>query len=351
MSTPACGKIPVVVVGGFLGSGKTTLLRRSLAGDSGTAIVVNEFGEVSHDHAVLRGSAERVSVVSGGCACCSKREDLVLALRALLDDHDRGVAPLRRVVIEMSGLADPASVLFTIASDPMLRHHFEVHRAITTVDAVNANMQLAAHPESVKQVVVADVLVITKTDLATPDACDALSDKLAAINPAATVCRAQNGVIDSADGRDLLDGPATPAPGNDNHKTESTPPPAHNQEHTEDVQAVRLDAGQPLDWAAFVIWLSMLLHARGEHVLRVKGLLELDDGSLVSINGVQHIIHEPQHFPAGDGPEEPRQLIVIARGMDTERLADSLRTFQRAGRARPTAHDGRPPSPLPSPQP
>jgi G3E family GTPase len=342
MSAPTGGKIPVLVVGGFLGSGKTTLLRRSLAGDSGTAIIVNEFGEVSHDHTVLRGCAERVSVVSGGCACCAKREDLVQMLRALLDDHDRGLAPLERVVIEMSGLADPAPVLFTIGSDPMLRHHFDVRRVITTVDALNAPMQLAAHPESIKQVVVADVLVITKTDLASVQACDDLCDALVAINPAARVCRSRDGVIDGAADREAMDAPATPAPGE--HPRDGVRSSAPSLGHTDDVHATRLDAGGPLDWPAFVVWLSMLLHARGEHVLRVKGLLELDDGSLVSINGVQHIIHEPQHFPVAGGPDEPHQLILISRGMDTALLSDSLRTFQRAGRPSPTLDTGRVPS-------
>jgi len=317
-------KIPIVVVGGFLGSGKTTLLRRSLAGHSGTAIIVNEFGEIAHDQALLRACSERVSVISGGCACCVRREDLVLALRSLLDDHERGVAPLRRVVIEMSGLADPSPILFTIASDPMLRHHFEVRRVIITVDAVNAQSELVAHPEALKQVLVADVLVITKTDLASVQACDELGGRLAAINPAAGICRARDGAVEGAQDRDPLDGPATPAPRGP--ALPAAPAPAH----TGDVHAVALDAGAPLDWPAFVVWLSMLLHARGEQVLRVKGLLELDDGSSVSINGVQHIMHEPEHLPATRAPDQAPHLVLIVRGMDTDRLADSLRAFQGA---------------------
>jgi len=322
VTSPLTAKIPIVVVGGFLGSGKTTLLRRSLAGDPGTAIIVNEFGEIGHDQALLRACSERVSVVSGGCACCVKREDLVLALRSLLDDHERGVAPVRRVVIEMSGLADPAPILFTIASDPMLRHHFEVRRVIVTVDALNAHAQVATHPEALKQVLVADQMVITKADLASGHACDELRDELAAINPASGICRARGGVIDGAQDRDGLDGPATPAA--------RQPVQGAAAAHTGDVRAVRLDAGAPLDWPAFVVWLSMLLHARGEQVLRVKGLLELDDGSLVSLNGVQHVMHEPEHLSATRAPDADPHLVLIVRGMDTDLLADSLRAFQAA---------------------
>jgi G3E family GTPase len=324
VTSPATAKIPIVVVGGFLGSGKTTLLRRSLGTESGTAIIVNEFGEIGHDQALLHACSERVSVISGGCACCLKRDDLVLALRSLLDDHERGVAPLHRVVIEMSGLADPAPILFTIASDPVLRHHFEVRRVIITVDALNARAQLAAHPEALKQVLVADLLVITKTDLASLPACDELGDELAAINPAAAISRARDGVIDGAPGRDGLDGPAIPVP----RQLPEGAAPA--QAHTGDVRALRLDAGAPLDWPAFVVWLSMLLHARGEQVLRVKGLLRLEDGSLVSINGVQHVMHEPEHLSATRAPGADPHLVLIVRGMDTDLLADSLRAFQAA---------------------
>ena len=136
---PAAERIPVLVVGGFLGSGKTSLLRRVLTGDPDTAVIVNELGAVGLDHHLLRASEERVELVGGGCACCTRREDLVRTLRELLDDRDRGRAELRRVVIETSGLADPAPIVFTITNDPMLRHHFEIERLIVTVDAVNGN--------------------------------------------------------------------------------------------------------------------------------------------------------------------------------------------------------------------
>jgi G3E family GTPase len=328
MTARSGARIPILVVGGFLGSGKTTLVRHSLAGDAGTAIIVNEFGEIGHDHAILRDCAERVSAVSGGCACCVKRDDLVEVLRDLLDDHERGVAPLRRVLIEMSGLADPAPILFTIVSDPMLRHHFEVRRVVVTVDAVNARAQLAAHTEARKQALVADVLVITKADLTSVEDRDELGDELAAINPAAQICHARDGVIAGADDQDLLDERAVGK--NRKPSREAVPGPGH----TGDVESIRLDAGTQLDWPAFVVWLSMLLHARGEHVLRVKGVLALDDGSLVSINGVQHVIHEPEHLPGDGATDEARELILITRGMDTDLLADSLATFQRAGRPR-----------------
>jgi G3E family GTPase len=139
--------IPVVVLSGFLGSGKTSLLRVVLRGAADTAVIVNEYGAIGLDHQLLRASEERVELVCGGCGCCTRREDLVRTLRDLLDDRDRGRAGLRRVVIETSGLADPAPIVFTITNDPMLRHHFRIERLVVTVDAVNGIGQLAAHPE------------------------------------------------------------------------------------------------------------------------------------------------------------------------------------------------------------
>ena len=152
----SAGRIPVLVVGGFLGSGKTSLLREMLDGAPDTAVIVNEFGAVGLDHELLRACEERVELVGGGCACCTRREDLVRVLRELLDARDRGAAGLSRVVIETSGLADPAPIVFTITNDPMLATTSTSERLIVTVDAVNFTDQLATHPEAAKQVLVAD---------------------------------------------------------------------------------------------------------------------------------------------------------------------------------------------------
>ena len=133
-------------------------------------MIVNEFGAEGFDHRLLRGCGERIELVSGGCACCGRRADLVEVLRELLDDHERGRAPLRRIVIETSGLADPAPIVATVTAEPMLRHHFAIERLTVCVDAANGLDQLAAHDEAVKQVAIADELVVTKLDLAPPAA-------------------------------------------------------------------------------------------------------------------------------------------------------------------------------------
>ena len=323
----ASARIPVLIVGGFLGSGKTSLLREMLDGEPDTAVIVNEFGAVGLDHELLRACEERVELVGGGCACCTRREDLVRVLRELLDARDRGTAGLRRVVIETSGLADPAPIVFTITHDPMLRHHFDVERLVVTVDAVNCTEQLATHPEAAKQVLVADELVITKVDLVEVEQISAVAAALRALNPAAAIRTAVHGVV----------GETPPQRGNrvrDRRRWRRRRRPRNDPSaHTADVGSLSLNADGPVDWLGFAVWLSMLLHARGQEVLRVKGLLELDDGTLVSVNGVQHVVHEPEHLPPGSVRDPSSNLVFITRGIDTDRLRESFDTFQRLARA------------------
>lgn len=314
------GRIPVLVLGGFLGSGKTSLLRRMLTGAPETAVIVNEFGAVGLDHEVLRACEERVELVGGGCACCTRRADLVRVLREMLDDRDRGRADINRVVIETSGLADPAPIVFTITNDPMLRHHFEVERLIVTVDAAAGREQLDRHAEVAKQVLVADELVITKGDLVEDEAFGTLAAKLAALNPAATIRAALHGVLDEE--------PVKVGTGRVERAHE-----AGATGHTDDVSTLILRAAGPVDWLGFAVWLSMLLQARGEEVLRVKGLLELEHGDVVSVNGVQHVVHMPEHLPRGAITEPPSKIVFITRGIDAERLRGSFEAFQRLARS------------------
>ncbi len=317
------GRIPVLVVGGFLGSGKTSLLRHLLAGAADTAVIVNEFGAVGLDHQLLRACEERVELLGGGCACCTRRADLVRALGELLDAHERGTAKLSRVVIETSGLADPAPIVFTITNDPMLRHHFDVERLVVTVDAINWAEQLATHPEARKQVLVADELVITKLDLVEPEAGPAIAASLQALNPAATTRTALHGVLGEEPAHA---GHAPPIP-------ESTREDTNNLAHTDDVSSLSLEPDGPVDWLGFAVWLSMLLHARGQDVLRVKGLLEIDAGTLVSVNGVQHVVHRPEHIDRSTIPDPSPGIVFITRGIEIERLRDSFDAFQRLARA------------------
>ncbi len=192
-------KIPVTVVTGFLGSGKTTLLQRFLASPEGqgTAVIINEFGAVGIDDALVRDSAEETVLLGNGCVCCITRTDLQAALRRLVFDREHGtVPPFRRIVIETSGLADPGPILQTFSTDRALGGEFHIDVVLTVVDAVNGETALDSAAEARKQAILADRLVISKTDLASPATVERLTQRLQKLNPRATIDIAVKGALD-----------------------------------------------------------------------------------------------------------------------------------------------------------
>jgi G3E family GTPase len=290
-----------------------------------TAVLVNELGEVAIDHHLVRQVDERTVVMGSGCICCTLRGDLRDELRDLLDRRARGeLAPFRRVVVETTGLADPAPVLSTLLTEPVLRHHYAVEAVVTTVDAVAGGATLDRHPESVKQAAVADTLLVTKADAASPAAVDALEARLHAINPLATVRRVSFGAISPAD---LLAGRR--------EEPRAVEPVAGAHEHAHDVHAFSLVLDEPLDWDAFAVWLTMLLHSRGLDVLRVKGLLDVGEPGPVVLDGVQHVVHRPRHLDAWPDADHRTRIVFITRGIERDAVLASLRAFAGLGRAVP----------------
>ncbi|HZC19073.1 MAG TPA: GTP-binding protein [Rubrobacteraceae bacterium] len=328
-STPPCtrrslgeaetAKRPVTVVTGFLGSGKTTLLARVLSGPSmrSTAVLVNEFGEVGLDHHLLRRADERTVLLGRGCVCCTTREDLVGALLELLDEEDRGsILPFDRVIVETTGLADPAPILFTVFSHPVLQHHYYVDLVISTVDVVNGELHLDRNHEPSKQIAASDVVVLTKTDVAQASA--KLYGRIQSINPYARLIEAPFGEVDPAE---LLCPLASPTP------VCEPLVPVDNQ-HVSRTHSTSLTFDGPVDWAAFGAWFSMLLHARGEEVLRVKGLLDAGGEGPVMLNGVQHVMHPPEHLEEWPDEDHSTRLVFITRGIRSEELLYSLEAFR-----------------------
>jgi G3E family GTPase len=309
--------IPVALVTGFLGSGKTTLVSRLLQHpDMGeTAVIVNELGEVGIDHHLLRRVDERTVLLPSGCLCCALRGDLADELRDLKARRDAGeIPPFQRVVVETTGLANPAPIVSTLLTEPLVKHHYRLEAVVTTVDAQHG----LRHDESVSQAAAADRLVVTKTDLADPGP---LTARLRRLNPTASILTAVHGdvvpsaLFDGAEARDLraLDFDESP-------------------EHAHDVRALCVTFDEPLDWIAFGIWLTMLLQARGQEVLRVKGLLDVGADGPIVLNGVQHVVHPPQHLP--EWPDEDRcsRVVFIGRGLEREALEHSLAAFDAAAR-------------------
>ena len=321
-------RCPVTIIGGFLGSGKTTLLRRVLAdqGGEGIAVVINEFGEIAIDHHLVRLVGGQGVLVSGGCICCTRQDDLVSAMKDLLDLAERGQIPkLRRVLIETSGLADPAPILFTLVSDRVLMHHFFVEGIVATVDCVNGQLQLDLYEESRKQATVADLLILTKVDMANPAGRQKLEDRLRIINPAARITEAVFGRL--AEGEMFGAGVAAWMPGElreGNQSHLSSPPP--------ETRSLSLSYERPLEWVALTVWLSMLLHARGQDVLRVKGMINASDIGRIVLNGVQHVLHPPEHLERWPADDHMSRLIFITRKLDPQSLVHSLDAFLRIGR-------------------
>ncbi len=300
----------MTVVTGFLGSGKTTLIRELLQKPEGadTAVVVNEFGEVGIDNALLRASSDATVLLGNGCLCCTVRTDLQESLRTLFAERARGAVPsFRRVIIETSGLADPGPVLQTFASDRALGQEFHLQALVTVVDAVAGAGNLARMPEARHQAALADRVVLSKSDLADNAAVAALTARLRELT-AAPIETAVNGAIDPDF---LLDEPADlPARDLAHH---------HAHAHSEGIDSFVLHFPAPLPWSVFEQAMAVLTALCGPDLLRVKGLVAVEGcrGPIV-VHAVQHVAHRPvelEDWPDGD---RRSRLVFIARNLARE---------------------------------
>ncbi len=319
--------IPVAVLTGFLGSGKTTLLARLLKSPqfARTAVIINEFGEVGLDHDLIEASEESLVELQTGCLCCAVRGDLVRTLEDLLCRRDAGaVAPFERVVIETSGLADPAPILHALMSDAGLAERVTLAGVVTTVDAVNGLATLARQPESVKQVAVADRLVLTKTDLVGGGGeVEALAGRLAAVNPSAAVLPASFGVVDP---ERLFEA----APGITHGATVdlrgwlASGDPTHHLGHGHgpggheaDISCFAILREQPIRAVTLTLLLEILAEHCGSDLLRLKGLVnvaESPDRPAV-IHGVQHVFHPPAWLERWPSADRRSRLVFIGRSL------------------------------------
>ncbi|HEU0157267.1 MAG TPA: GTP-binding protein [Stellaceae bacterium] len=304
-------RLPVIAVTGFLGSGKTTLIKALLEKPEGanSAVVVNEYGEVGIDHALLRSSSDAVVLLGNGCLCCNVRTDLQESLRALFADRLRGAVPsFERVIIETSGLADPGPVLQTFATDRGLGREFHLQALIAVVDAMVGLGNLETMPEARSQVALADRIVVTKGDLAGADATARVVARIGSSNPC-PLRLATGGAIDAAF---LLDEPPPGlrdvAPGESRHM------------HGLETFAIHFEA--PLSWPAFDQAMAALMALRGPDLLRVKGLVAVEGcrGPVV-VHYVQHVVHPPVELEGWPDADRRSRLVFITRGLSQAAVA------------------------------
>jgi G3E family GTPase len=310
---PRGARIPVSIVTGFLGAGKTTLIRALLDSPEGanTALIINEYGEIGIDNALLRASSDATVLLGNGCLCCMARSDLQETLRTLFADRARGAVPsFQRVVIETSGLADPGPLLQTFASDRALGEEFHLQALVAVIDAPNGAHNLASAPEAREQIALADRIVLTKTDLA--DSAE-LTAQLKGLSTA-PVTRAVNGAIEPTYLLDeRLDLPVR------------IPEHDHAHAHSQGIDSFVLTFEKPLSWPAFEQAMAVLTSLRGADLLRVKGIVAVEGvkGPVV-IHAVQHTAHRPIELQAWPDGDRISRLVFITRGIGRPEVENLL---------------------------
>ncbi|TKT69209.1 GTP-binding protein [Aquamicrobium sp. LC103] len=327
--------IPALLLTGFLGSGKTTLLNRLLRDPhmTDTAVVINEFGDVAIDHLLVESAIENAVVLQSGCICCTVRGDLVDTLLDLVAKRDRGlIPPFSRVVIETTGLADPSPILRSLITQKAVADLFHMQAVITTIDGVNGLRQIGEFEEARRQVAMADLLILSKADLAGPAAASSLAQTLRPLNPSAELLPVQNGNVTAE--RLFAALPAKPTKaGNLSCWLKAEAFAAEDDglsAHGGEISSFVITMDEAIDRDALNIWLASIISLRGDDILRMKGVINVaGEAGPVVVHAAGPLLHEPDALD--DWPEGDRrtQIVFIGRNLPQTGIHRSFLTMLR----------------------
>ena len=320
--------VPVTIVTGFLGSGKTTMLNRLLKRPAlaDTVVIVNEFGEVGLDHLLIEQAIENTVLLKNGCICCTVRGDVADTLELLWRQRAEGsIPPFSRIVIETTGLADPGSVAHALIAESGTGYACRLDGIVTTLDAVHGPQQMQQREEVRRQLALADVVLLTKTDLAPLDRVIEVEKAVAAWNPTAPIRHVTNGEADDGDIFGL-----SPAGGVSEARVAQWLNPEsrhahHHFHHNQEIASVLLTYGHPIVWHDLQYWLDSVLSLRGGDIMRIKGLINVaGETAPIVLQAVHHVVHPSTRLPAW--PKGPRltQLVVIHQGLSAKGLQASF---------------------------